>query len=242
MRRRRFVASLVASVASAPMIAAADTGAAQGQLRARPDPARTGEQPLGLGERRDGLLYVPPGGRVDRARPLLVMLHGAGGVAGQVLSPVAPYADARDLVVLAPDSRGRTWDVILGGYGPDIAFLDRALQKVFVEHAIDPRRIAIGGFSDGASYAVSPGLTNGALFTHVLAFSPGFAAPAETPDSPRFFVSHGTDDDVLPIDRCSRRLVPALRRAGYDVDYREFDGGHVVPPPMIEAALAWFLR
>jgi len=34
------------------------------------------------------------------------------------------------------------------------------------------------GFSDGASYALSVGITNGDLFTHVIAFSPGFVAPA----------------------------------------------------------------
>jgi phospholipase/carboxylesterase len=42
---------------------------------------------------------------------------------------------------------------------------------------------------------------------------------------------------VLPIDRCSRRLVPELQRAGYDVTYEEFDGGHVVPPSVVERSL-----
>jgi len=47
--------------------------------------------------------------------------------------------------------------------------------------------------------------------------------------TPRFFVSHSTRDDVLPIERCSRRIVPQLERAGYEVTYKEFDGGHTVP-------------
>ena len=82
---------------------------------------------------------------------------------------------------------------------------------------------------------------SGDLFTHVLAFSPGFMAPTATRDSPRFFVSHGTDDPVLPIDRTSRRLVPMLEAAGYTVDYREFEGGHTVPPEMVAAAVALLL-
>jgi predicted esterase len=49
-------------------------------------------------------------------------------------------------------------------------------------------------------------------------------------------VSHGTGDDVLPIDRTSRRIVPVLRDDGYEVDYREFDGGHVVPPEVAREA------
>jgi len=41
---------------------------------------------------------------------------------------------------------------------------------------------------------------------------------------------------VLPIDRCSRRLVPILREDGYDVDYREFDGGHELRTELVAAA------
>jgi predicted esterase len=56
------------------------------------------------------------------------------------------------------------------------------------------------------------------------------------------YVAHGTADRVLPIDRCSRRIVPALRDADYDVHYREFDGGHVVPADLAEDAFAWWLH
>src|ERR687890_28697 len=95
----------------------------------------------------------------------------------------------------------------------------------------------VGRFSDGASYALSLGINNGDLFTDVLAFSPGFMAPSMSVGTPRFFVSHGRRDRVLPIERCSRRIVPQLERAGYEVTYREFDGGHTVPPEItLEAA------
>jgi phospholipase/carboxylesterase len=75
----------------------------------------------------------------------------------------------------------------------------------------------------------------------VLAFSPGFMAPPGQTGKPRLFVSHGTQDTVLPIDRCSRRIVPLVERAGYDVRYVEFDGGHTVPPEIVQEALARFL-
>jgi phospholipase/carboxylesterase len=100
----------------------------------------------------------------------------------------------------------------------------------------------VAGFSDGASYALSIGIMNGALFSDILAFSPGFMAPTRQADAPRVFISHGIHDGVLPIDACSRRLAPKLRDAGYDLDYREFDGGHEVPPEMVTAAVARFLR
>ncbi len=151
-----------------------------------------------------------------------------------------PLADSAGLILLAPASRQKTWDIIFGQYGPDIAFIDTALEKVFSRYAIDYARIAVGGFSDGASYALSIGITNGDLFTHVIAFSPGFMAPARQKGEPRLFISHGTQDQVLPIDRCSRKLVPQLQRAGYDVLYREFDGPHTLPPAIARSALSRF--
>ena len=128
-----------------------------------------------------------------------------------------------------------------GRYGADVRFIDRALENVFARYAVDPKRVAVGGFSDGASYALSLGVTNGDLFTHVLAYSPGFMAPAAQRGAPRLYVSHGTDDRVLPIDRCSRRLVPRLKEAGYGVLYREFEGPHTVPPQIARESLEWFL-
>ena len=101
--------------------------------------------------------------------------------------------------------------------------------------------MAVGGYSDGGSYALSLGLTNGDLFPHVLAFSPGFLMPAGRTGSPRVFVSHGTGDGWLPIGRTSRRIVPQLERAGYAVRYREFEGGHVVPPAVAAEAARWLV-
>jgi phospholipase/carboxylesterase len=222
--------------------------ACEGRLQARPNriarPAGIGPGPhaLDLGQGRDGALYVPTTAEPSRPAPLVVALHGAGGQATRMLDPFLETADARGYIVLAPDSRGRTWDVILGGYGADVAFLDRALAQTFERQAIDPQRIAVAGFSDGASYALSIGIINGALFSDILAFSPGFMAPTDQSDSTRVFISHGVHDGVLPIDACSRRLASKLRQAGYDLDYREFDGGHEVPPEMVTAAVARFLR
>ena len=218
--------------------------AREGILLARPTPVRhqasAGQHALQLGGRRDGLLYVPAGYHPDRPAPLALLLHGAAGQASHGLALLQPFADASGLILLAPESRRKTWDVILDAYGPDIIFLDRALAQTFQRYAIDPAYVAIGGFSDGASYALSLGLTNGDLFTHVIAFSPGFIAPTRRQGSPHLFISHGTHDHVLPIEYCSRRIVPQLTRAGYDVRYREFDGAHTVPPEIAREAVAWF--
>ena len=218
----------------------------RGRLVARPTPpprdttAPTGLRPLGLGSGRDGLIYVPAGYRPTEEAPLALMLHGAGGDARSGISPFLDLADEAGLVLLAPESRGRTWDVLVGGYGPDVEFIDRALEQTFDRLAVDAKRLAVEGFSDGASYALSIGLTNGDLFTHLIAFSPGFASPAAYRGEPRIFVSHGTRDGVLPIRDTSRRIVPQLEREGYEVRYREFDGPHALPRSVAREALEWF--
>jgi predicted esterase len=172
----------------------------------------------------------------------MLLLHGAGGDARRTVGLLQSFADRFGFILLVPDSRAVTWDVIKGGYGPDVAFIERALEQTLGRYNIDPARFAVGGFSDGASYALSLGATNGDLFTHVVAFSPGFMAPASQQGSPALYISHGTRDRVLPIDSCSRRIVPRVKAAGYSVFYREFDGPHTVPPEVAGEAVEWFLK
>jgi phospholipase/carboxylesterase len=203
--------------------------------------ASPGLHPLGLDRDRDALLLVPAGYRPDQPVPFVLSLHGAGGDANSGLYPLRDLADEAGLILLSPGSRRQTWDVIRGGYGPDVAFIDRALTAAFALCVVDPDRLAVAGFSDGASYALSLGITNGDLFQDVMAFSPGFMAPADQRGEPRIFISHGTRDQVLAIDRTSRKIVPQLIRAGYDVRYREFEGPHTVPPEIAREALEWFL-
>jgi phospholipase/carboxylesterase len=216
-----------------------------GRLAARPATPRQEGTPglhrLRLKAGWEAALFVPERYRAGRPAPLVVMLHGSGGDARQGISLFREAAETAGALLLAPKSRHISWDVIQGGYGPDVASLDQALEQVFAGWAVDPKHLAVGGFSDGASYALSLGITNGDLFTHVIAFSPGFVTPAFQPDSPRIYIAHGKDDRVLPIAACSRRLVPALRRAGYDVTYTEFEGGHAVPPEVAQTAARWLI-
>lgn len=199
-----------------------------------PDP---GVHVLDLGPGPEVLLRVPPG--MDDGTPgrLVLSLHGAGGDARAGLAPLAPLADPNRLLLLAPTSRGRTWDVLLGGWGPDVRRVDDALAAVFASYPVGSEPLAISGFSDGATYALSLGLSNADLFTHVLAFSPGFVAPVQPTGIPGVFVSHGRTDEVLPIDRTTRRIVPRLRAAGIPVELHEFDGGHTVPREIVEEAV-----
>ena len=218
-------------------------GQTKARLQARPQGTATpvaGLHSLGIRRSRDARFYVPKGLDAKPA-PLLMYLHGAGGSEEQGIKRLSEFADSLGFLLLSPASENQTWDAIRDGYGRDVRGIDSGLGKVFEQCSIDPKRVGVCGFSDGASYALGLGLANGDLFTHVMAFSPGFVpAPFEPSGKPRVFISHGTKDEVLPIDTCSRQIVPRLKRF-YDVTYREFEGPHRVPREINEEALRWFL-
>jgi phospholipase/carboxylesterase len=212
------------------------------RLESRPAPptrrVEPGAHALRLGGWRDGTLFVPIAA-VERPVPLLVLMHG-GGAGKEFFDFTYPLGEERGVSILNLDSRHNTWDAVDSPFGPDVRFIDKALQYTFERVAVDPRRLALAGVSDGGSYALSLGLMNGDLFSHIVAFAPGFiATPGPTVGTPAIFVAHGTRDTVLSIDWTSRRFVPRLKNDGYNVTYLEFDGPHNVPVPVARAALEW---
>src|SRR5262245_31741975 len=174
--------------------------AAPAVLRAQTARDAPGRYPLALDSDRDGFVYVPAGYTPGTPLPLLVMLHGAGNTSLSVQYAL-PLADELGVIVLAPDSRDeRTWDGVLRSWGPDVEFLSAAIGQTLDRHSIDRRRVGIGGFSDGASYALSFGISFGDQFSGVIAMSPGVMQPIAARGKPRIFISHGTNDPIMPID------------------------------------------
>jgi predicted esterase len=248
LSRREFIKLGLGAMTAPMLLGCSDSVTGPGgdpRLTARPGSAPLFTPPglsrLGLGDPRDGLLYVPEDYSAQTPVPLLVLLHGAGGSSGN-WSGYYARADARNMVLLIPDSRADTWDMFDGQYGPDVEFLDRALTHTFERCRIATTRIALAGFSDGASYALSLGVSNGDLFTHLIAHSAGAFSPADPiVGRPPVYESHGRSDDVLPISIPRNTIVPALEDAGHEVTYEEFFGGHELPDSIAEEALDWFL-
>jgi predicted esterase len=193
---------------------------------------------LGLDSQREALLYLPKsagGGPL----PLLLFLHGATQRPEDIFWYFDSAPDEAGVAILAPKSLETTWDAISGEFGSDVAFLNRALARVFETVPVDPGRVSIGGFSDGATYALTLGLINGDLFQRVMACSPGFVIDGAKHGKPRIFISHGTRDRILPIDRCGRRVAAELKESGYDVRLRDFEGGHGIPAEVMREGLRW---
>jgi len=190
---------------------------------------------------RDARLCIPAGHDPLTPAPLFVALHGRGGGAAD-WDGFQTACDARGMIMLAVESRGVTWDMAGAGFfGPDVSYIDEALAFTFDRCLIDPDRIALAGFSDGASYALSLGPSNGDLFGHLIAYSPGFSSPGQLVGSPRIWVSHGRDDQVLDPDRTETVVIRFLVDAGYIVEYVPFEGGHEVPGEIANRSLDWFL-
>ena len=102
---------------------------------------RAGERGLlRLGGRERGseaLVWVPPVEVADGAPlRLVVVLHGAGGNAERALELLRNEAADHRLLLLAPTSAAATWDVITGGYGPDVERIDRLLEMVTAAHPV----------------------------------------------------------------------------------------------------------
>jgi phospholipase/carboxylesterase len=236
------LAALGACGSSDPFGAAPHTGIER--LTAVPLASTTNVAPgaynLGLAATKDTRLIVPSAASPTTAIPLVVMLHGAGGDE-LPLQPVIDAAALYHVAVLLPSSRSSSWDVARGGFGEDILLIDKALQETFRSVRVDPSRIAFAGFSDGASYALSIGIANGDLISHVIAFAPGFIAPVPRLGKSEFYIVHGTQDVVTSPRNTEDNFVPFLRALGYEVQFRTFDGGHQVTVPEVDRAFRWFL-
>jgi phospholipase/carboxylesterase len=240
---------LIASVTPAA------AGAAPASLTAHPAPLQLAGVPTGERLLDGGAIgYFPPGLNPARPAPLLVLLHGAHGTGMDMLKSYRGDADRLGIVLVAPTAIAGTWDMIddlrtrMGAeinlqphYGKDLKALDAALADLFTRVAIDPARIGLLGFSDGATYALSVGTANPALFHTLIAYSPGPAFIADRPDrAQRIFVSHAKADPVLPYDDTASH-VTALLRKHVAVTFRTFEGGHEVPPAIHAEALAFFM-
>jgi phospholipase/carboxylesterase len=220
------------------------TGVADdGRLLARPGmptgSITPGIHALGLAAGPAGWILVPAGYDPSRAWPLALFFRGAITPSRAYMDAFIPLADDTGMVFLAPEPGARTWDIVNGAMGPDARLVDTALAEAFRRVRVDPARVSVSGFSDGGSYALSIGLTNGDFLTRVAAYSPGFMVPVARRGSPQFFISHGRQDTVLPIEQTGRPLVASLRRLGYTVDFREFEGGHGVSLTLARESMRW---
>ena len=187
-----------------------------------------------------GVVYVPASYDADEPTGLLLVLHGGGGIGANFANAFKALADSNDFIVLAPDSKQLTWDLVsTGKVGVDVERLSTAIDYVLRRATIDPARIWIAGHSDGATYALTLGAANGDYFQRIVAFAPGFLYAPQKTGRPPLRVVHGRFDHVFALAETEREVVGPMRAAGYDVTLVPFDGGHEMPQAQVDAAVLW---
>ena len=188
-------------------------------------------------------LWQPSLGSEPSQGHLLVVLHGRGdspqGFAWLQSALALPGLSA--LLLTAPDPYygGYSWYDLPPRQLPGILRSRSLLEKVFVELArqgFPPERCILLGFSQGCLMT----LEFGARFSPPLAGYIGISGYCNDPRAllaegaflalkGNWLITHGTDDDVLPVAR-TRAQIEELQRGGMRVDYREYPKGHTIEP------------
>jgi len=212
------------------------------QIPVAGDDIPLGKSRLGIADgERDGTVYVPQSYKKGVPMPIVMMLHGFRSTA-EAVRFAFPLAEEFGVIVLAPESRDMTWGTEIPGFDTDSKYMGMAFRWVSDVLTIDRSRMAIGGVSDGANYALNMGLAYGDTFNHMMIFSAGTLAPFRRQGKPKIFLAHGTHDEQMPIDRTGRKFAAQLKDEGYPITYREYEGGHGAPAPVVREAFDWFVN
>ena len=179
------------------------------------------------GQRGGFSLYVPEAADLAAPMPLVVALHGGSGHGRDFLWSWLAAARSRQVLLLSPTSRDRTWS-IMGGEDVDADALARMVETVGARYPVDPARVLLTGMSDGATYALLCGLRDGMPFTH-LAPASGVLHPfllaeggIERARGRPIYLVHGALDWMFPV-HTARMTRQVLEAAGAQIVYREIE-------------------
>jgi phospholipase/carboxylesterase len=209
------------------------------------EPSPTGHVAVERGDSR-AVLLTPPEIDPNRLYPLVTVLHGAGRQDELLVRACGAEPEKRGALFLVPRSFHPTWDLIACNERPDLNFLEWAYDLVYRRYPVDPARQALLGYSDGASYALSVGLSNPHVFRAVMGWAAGFVAldprgigPQEP--KPAVLLEYGTHDELFPFERVAKPMRANLERLGYRVEFRVDEGGRHWPSGSFQSeALDWF--
>lgn len=261
MRWRSVSACLAIALATAALPVAGSENApadATWDIQAKPTakPAHLDSTPVAGMESLPGMdwakVYIPTSYNPGKPAPMALLLHGSGDRGHTMIRAFEALAEAHGVILLAPDALDYSWDIMVAGarlrgvtrvpdWGPDVDRIDSALQAAFETYTVDPERVSLIGFSDGAGYGLSLGVNNADLFQTVIAFAPGLLMKVNGEDRGRVMLVHGRRDEILPVKPTRDIFAPVLEDLGFDVELRLFNGGHVMPEDLRAEAFDWWL-
>ncbi len=204
-------------------------------------------------------LTRPPVEKDSDKPPLLLLLHGVGSNE-EDLFELSKYLDPRFFIV----SARAPIQLMPGAYAwyhiqflPDDTRIDfrevehsrsilqRFIGELIQSYQIDPDRIFLMGFSQGAIMSLSLALTEPDKLAGVVVMSgrllpelsPAIAPLEALKDFP-VFMAHGVADNVIPI-RDARSTHAQLSQLPVDLTYREYPMGHQVSIESLNDIAAW---
>lgn len=179
---------------------------------------------------------------LDRAEAAMVMIHGRGASARDILS-LAGELDREGFAFLAPQAASNTWypQSFLQPLASNEPYLSSALSVIarLVEHlvgaGIPPERVILLGFSQGACLATEFAARNACRYGGVVGLSGGLIGPPGTPrdyagslDGTPVFLGCSDVDSHIPKERVLESA-DVFRRLNAEVTDRLYPGmGHTV--------------
>ena len=200
----------------------------------------------------DFIRVSPPAKQTPKA--LIVTLHGWGANAQDVASLI-PYINLPDYEFLLPNApypypyadTGRAWydlrtENMYDGLAESKQLLIDWLQSLEANTGVPLSRTILSGFSQGGAMTLDVGLS---LPLAGLVVMSGYPHPSVVTLNPGNFpptlIMHGTKDEVVPLQAAikSRDMAKSL---GVAVEYHEFEMGHEINLPMLEALRTFVVK
>jgi predicted esterase len=183
------------------------------------------------------------------ARLTMILIHGRGASPEDILGLARELA-VQDVAFIAPQAAGHTWYPYSflspipqnePGISSAIGVLSRVIDAL-KHDGVEPGRIALLGFSQGACLALEYAARHARRYAAVIGLSGGLIGPPGTPrDYPGslagtpVFLGCSDVDPHIPLERV-RESADVFRRMQANVDERIYKGmGHTVNQDEIEA-------
>jgi len=200
----------------------------------------------------NALVVRESGAPLAQARGAVIMLHGRGGTADDILSLAQLFAHP-DLAYLAPQAAGGSWYPysFLAPLANNEPALSQALSAVadlvgrLDGEGFAAERVFLLGFSQGGCLALEYAARRARRYAGVVGLSAGLIGPQGTPRNYQgslagtpAFLGCGDLDSHIPLDRV-HESTGALEALGADVTERIYPGmGHGINDDEIDRVRA----
>jgi phospholipase/carboxylesterase len=193
---------------------------------------------------------INAGTPLDKASGALVLLHGRGGTASNIVSLAGEF-NLDNMAILAPQATNNSWYPysFMAPVEENQPMLDSALEIIgetvndIIAAGIPAEKIWFAGFSQGACLTLEYVARNAQRYGGVIAFTGGLIGQQLATNNYKgdfkrtpILITTGNPDPHVPLSRVDES-VELLKNLGADVTLKVYDGRpHTITMPEIELA------